>query len=97
MKVLKIFAKECSNYELGLVFTFLWQGQVCLRSFIWENVIEVVEDVVAKVINTVKLMCTWNIFCDRGQDHVLTRLTIVSNILTVSNYQVCSNDEFEIF
>ena len=32
--------------------------------------------------------------CNRGQDNTLT-FSCVSHILTVLNYQVCSDDEFE--
>ena len=42
-----------------------------------------------KLINTVKQVSTRAFFI------ILRSLTSVSHILTVSNYQVCSNDEFD--
>ena len=43
-KILKIFGQKCFDYDIGLTLKFLWQGQICFQGFIWEEFIELVED-----------------------------------------------------
>ena len=66
-KVLKIFAQKWSNDDLGLTLTFFVVRSNLLSGLSYgEEIIELVEDLGAKVNKYV------NIFCNIGQDHSLT-------------------------
>ena len=49
MESLKIFTQECTNDDLGLALSFLWQGQICLLGFYMGRVMDFAEDFGAKV------------------------------------------------
>ena len=48
-KILKIFALKCSNTDIGLTVTFYGMIKFAFRAFTWEEFMELVEDVDAKV------------------------------------------------
>ena len=50
-----------------------------------------------KLINRVKQVSTIALFFALVVKIILRSLTSVSHILIVSNYQVCSNDEFDLW
>ena len=84
-QVLKRFAQDCSNDDLGLTLTFLWQCQICFLVFIWEEFMELIEDFSAKVNKHSSINEYMNIFfCNKGQDHSLTVNQCVS-YLTIAN------------
>ena len=59
LKVLKIFAQECSNNVVGLTMTYiLWQGQICFLGFHIGRVIELKGDFHAQINEYSKLTRT---------------------------------------
>ena len=49
MEVMKTFDQKCSNDDFGLTFIFLWQDKICYSGFQWEEFLDCVEDLGAKV------------------------------------------------
>ena len=49
MKVLKIFAKTCSNDGHVMTLTFLWQSQICFPGFHTGGVYGIVENFGTKI------------------------------------------------
>ena len=47
-KVLKIFAKKCSNDDIGLTLAFYGKIEFAYQVFIWEDLMDLVEDFSAK-------------------------------------------------
>ena len=49
-KILKVFAQKCSYVDLGLTLIFFY-GKVifAFQAFIWEELMELVEDLVANI------------------------------------------------
>ena len=69
---MKLFAQKCTNDDIGLTLTFNGKIKFAFRGFTWEEFIEFVEDLGAKVNKCNYINENINFFCNIGQAHPLT-------------------------
>ena len=70
---MKIFAQKWSNDDYWLALTFLWQGRkFALQAFTREGIIELVDDLGAKVNKYSKMNGYIDNFSNIGQDQPMS-------------------------
>ena len=52
------FTQKCSNVEPRLTVSFLWQVQICFLGFYIGRITDFVEDLMQKLLNTIKQVIT---------------------------------------
>ena len=70
---MKLFVQKCTTDDIGLTLTFNSKIKFALRGFTWEEFMELVEDLGAKVNKCSYINEYISFFCNVGQDHSIIR------------------------
>ena len=69
---MKLFSQKCTNDGIGLTLTFYGKIKFAFAGFTWEEIMEFVEDLGAKVNKCSYINEYINFFYNEGQAHPLT-------------------------